>query len=250
MTPATRSRLTPLLLPLVLLAAAPALAETDVILDDDPFWKDEEFADEFMGSAGSGGGPSMTWFTQDLDGLNGVLRDEGLKPVPEKELYWGGAGWAGVYTGDDLYVAIGGGGFGGSQEARSGDLRSRWTLGAGYFAVKAIYPVLRRVYAEGGVQLGGGHSSIWIEDVLQGGDPDAGLVLVHLRADRDFVLLRPHLGVDLRLSNWVGLLFEGGYTFTSGDWEMEGRKALIRRIEGKMPDGDGPYASVMVRFGI
>jgi len=249
MKPAARMLTVLLLLPLALFASVPAWAETDVILDDDPFWEDEEFADEFIGSAGSGGGPSLTWFTQDLDALNGVLRDEGLKAVPEKELYWGGAGWAGVYSGNDLYVAIGGGGFGGSQDARSGDLYSRWSLGAGYFAVKAIYPVLRRVYAEGGVQLGGGHSDIWVEDVADG-DPDQGLVLVHLRADRNFVLLRPHLGVDLRLSDWIGLLVEGGYTFTSGDWELEGREVLLQQLEGKMPDGDGPYVSVMVRFGI
>lgn len=248
MTPATRSRLALLLLPLALLAA-PALAETDVILDDDPFWEDEEFEDEFTAAAGSGGGPSMTWFTQDLDDLNGVLRAAGLKPVPEKELYWGGAGWAGVLTANDLFVAVGGGGFGGSQDARSGDLYSRWSLGVGYFAVKAVYPVLRRVYVEGGVQLGGGHGGIWVEDVADA-EPDQGLVLVHLRADRNFVMLRPHLGLDLRLSDWIGLLCEGGYTFTSGDWELEGREALLREIEGKMPDGDGPYVSVTVRFGI
>jgi hypothetical protein len=75
-----------------------------------------------------------------------------------------------------------------------------------------------------------------------------GIVNVHLRGNRTFVMLRGGMGLDFRLARWIGILVEGGYSMTSGDWNLEGEQALIDRLE--FDDQDGAYASVMIRFGL
>jgi hypothetical protein len=210
------------------------------------FWQEGEFKEDFMDGTGSGGGPAIVWFPTDLDGVNAVLEGAGHLAIPEPSLYWGGAGWMGIHTGGNVYVALGGGGFGGGTEKERGDRFSRWRLAAGYLAVKGIIPLHRRLFVEGGVQLGGGASHVWVEDV----DDGSGIIRVRLRGDRGFVLLRPQLGLDLRLARWVGLLLEGGYTLTSGDWTLEGEHTLVNDPDLDFGDGNGPYLSITVRFGI
>ncbi len=235
--------LTPLLL---LLLTGPAWGgEQGDALDDDAFWEEEgEFQNEFMNGTGTGGGPSMTRYPVDLSDVNAVLEDAGLLALPEQDLYWGGAGWWGISTGDGIFVAIGGGGYGGSEEVKNNMQLARWSHGAGYIAMKGIYPLHRRLFVEAGVQLGAGVSSVWVED----SDADSGLIHVHLRGDRTFLLLRPQIGVDLRLARWAGILVEGGYALTSGEWQLEGESALLDEIE--FSDESQPYFTVMLRFGI
>ena len=66
--------------------------------------------------------------------------------------------------------------------------------------------------------------------------------------DRVFLLARPHAGIDLRLARWVGILVEGGYELTSGDWTLKGERDLIDGLD--FGDGNGPFAAVTLRFGI
>jgi hypothetical protein len=233
-------RWVPLLTALLLLPVSGLAQSTD----DDDFWATEEVEDEFISGTGSGAGPAMIRYEQDLDDVNRELGLAGLQTLPEKTLYWGGAAWVGIATGERFFVAIGGGGYGGSDRAATGGDVAEWSHGAGYLAIKGIYPLHRRLFLEGGVQLGGGSSSFYVEDR----DAPSGLIRVHARGDRDFLLLRPQLGLDFRLARWVGVLVEGGYTLTSGDWSLEGDDALIGRLD--FGDGNAPYFSVMVRFGI
>ncbi len=229
------------LLPLIALLLLPVLAAGQT--DEDDFWAEEEFQDEYISGTGSGGGPAMVWYEQDLSVPNAVLRGAGLRELPEKSLYWGGAAWGAIATADRFFVAIGGGGYGGTDRSELGDDVSEWSHAAGYGAIKGIYALHRRIFLEGGVQLGGGSSSLYVED--RAAD---GLVQVHVRGDRNFLLLRPHLGLDLRLGRWVGILVEGGYTLTSGEWQLEGVNDLISRLD--FDEGNEPYFSVLVRFGI
>lgn len=232
-------------LTLAALLAAPALADEPTQQDFDEFWKEEgEFRDDLLDGTGTGGGPMMVWFESDFDKVNAELEDAGLLAVPVDDLYWGGAAWFGINSGDKLYVALGGGGYGGGSEARRSDDFSRFGHGAGYFAAKGILPLHKRLFLEGGVQLGAGHSELLVERT----DTDTGIVNVHLRGDRNFLLARASLGVDLRLARWIGILFAGGYALTSGDWSLEGERDLIDRLD--FEDDSGPFASVMVRFGI
>ncbi len=212
---------------------------------EDDFWSDDEFFadDDLFEATGSGGGPSLTWFDMDFDAVNEVLSAEGLEELPENNLYWGGAGWGGMRTGERTFVAIGGGGFGGGSESRSGGDRTKWSLSGGYFALKGIYAPHPRFFFEGGLQIGGGTSHIWAETQEDDGD-----IVVKVRGNRNFVLLRPHAGLDIRLARWVGILVEGGYSLSSGSWNLDGNDDLIQELD--LDKNDGPYASVMVRFGI
>jgi len=228
----------------LLLLALPAMAGEET--GGDSFWEDEEGFfddDEFFEACGSGGGPSITWMQFDFDAANEALEGEDLLAIPDQTLYWGGAGWGGIRTGDRLFVGIGGGGFSGSDEARQGDMLTRWEHGAGYFALKGIYAMNTRLFVEGGVALGGGTSHIWAEDQEDNGD-----ITVKVRGDRTFVLLRPHVGLDIRLARWVGILVEGGYLLTSGEWHLDGNTDLISDLD--MGEQSVPYGSVMIRFGI
>jgi hypothetical protein len=221
--------------------------EADPPVRNEITWYDDDYRDELLDGTGSGGGPSMVWYRQDVDELNAVLGDwdPELVGLPEKSLYWGGAGWGSIGTGRRLFVALGGGGLGGSQEKRREESASRWSHAAGYLAVKGVYPLHLRLFLEGGLQLGGGSTSFRVERRAE-----SGVVEIHLRGDRDFLMIRPQLGLDLRLARWIGFLFEGGYQLTSGDWQLEGNEALIRAVEEAMPDGDAFYLSFMIRFGI
>ncbi len=210
---------------------------------EDDFWEDTEFEDQYISGTGSGGGPLMIGYKQDLDGVNAQLEGAGLLPIPEKTLYWGGAAWGGIATGEKFFVAIGGGGYGGDDRAEQGARVSEWSHGAGYFAIKGIYALDRRLFVEGGIQLGGGSSHVVVEDQAAN-----GVIEVHVRGDRNFLLLRPHVGFDLRLARWVGILFEAGYSLTSGDWRLEGESDLISQLD--FDDGNAPYFGVMVRIGI
>jgi len=231
-------------LALIALIGAPAWALEETEADDD-FWSDEEFFedDDLFEATGSGGGPSLTWFDMDFASVNEVLDEAGLLSLPEDNLYWGGAGWGGIRTGSRTFVAIGGGGFGGSTEAREGGKRTKWSHNGGYFALKGIYAPFSRLFLEGGIQIGGGSSHIWAETREESGD-----ITVKVRGDRNFVLLRPHAGMDIRLARWVGILVEGGYSISSGSWNLDGNADLIEEMD--LGKNDGPYASVIVRFGI
>jgi len=233
------------LLALLPLAGGPALAAEETGAAKEDFWSDEAFFedDDLFEATGSGGGPSLTWFDMDFESVNAVLENEGLLAVPENDLYWGGAGWGGIRTGERAFVALGGGGFSGGSEAREGGTRTKWSHNGGYFALKGIYAPFQRLFLEGGLEIGGGSSHIWAETQEADGD-----ILVKLRGDRNFVLLRPHAGLDIRLARWVGVLLEGGYSMTSGSWNLDGNEALIGDLD--LDKNDGPYASVMVRFGI
>lgn len=240
----------PLALLIALCLAVPAAAQTppaptaeDLSKDFDEFWNDEEFKDDFLDGTGTGGGPCMVWRELDLDDANRALADAGLIALPEKTLNWGGAGWFSMHTGDRLFVALGGGGYGGAGESERGDDFSRFTRGAGYFDVKGVLPLHKRLFLEAGLALGGGRSELTVERTA-----DSGIVEVHLRGEQLFLLMRPHYGLDLRLARWVGLLVEGGYELTSGDWTLEGESALLEAID--LDEGSGPYFAVTVRFGI
>jgi len=224
--------------------AQPALAWEDSKSEDDDFWEEEKESIRNVSGVGSGGGPLMMWYEQDLSVVNDALAAAGLLAVPEQDLYWGGAGWGGVTTTGPLSVAIGGGGFGGAAESQRSNDYSSWTLGGGYFAAKGIYPLHRMLYIEGGVQLGGGMSSMVVERT----NSDTGIVEVHLRGDRPFAMARGSLGVDIRLADWAGILVEGGYSYTSGSWKLVGDSDLVGGLE--IENDASPYASVMVRFGI
>ena len=234
------------MLTMLILASSPALASDDPLPPGPGGGESVEFEDDILDGTGSGGGPAMIWFSQDLGALNTLLAGEDLAEIPQMDLYWGGAGWGSIGASDGFFVGLGGGGFGGSQERRRGDRLSKWTHAAGYFAVKGIYPVSRRLFLEGGLQMGGGVSRLWVEKEKA----DSGIIEIHLRGERPFLLLKPHVGLDLRLARWLGFLFEGGYCLTGGDWKLEGDEALIAALGGSLPDGRGPYASVLLRFGI
>lgn len=234
---------------LVLLLAAPAAAQPpaaneDLSKDFDKFWAEEEFKDDYLDGTGTGGGPAMVWRELDLDAANAELVDAGLIALPEKSLNWGGAGWFSMHTGDKLFIALGGGGYGGAGESRRGEDFSRISRGAGYFAVKAVLPLHKRLFLEGGAALGGGASTVTVERT----ETDTGIIQVYLRGEQRFLLLRPHLGLDLRLARWAGILVEGGYELASGDWSLEGDASLVRDLE--LDEGSGPYVAVLIRFGI
>jgi hypothetical protein len=236
---------------LAVLAAVALLGLTGVSVmaveeTEDDFWSDEEFFedDDLFEATGSGGGPSLTWFDMDFSTINEILEGEAaLLGVPENNLYWGGSGWGGMRTGERTFVAIGGGGFGGGSEALAGGKRTKWSHTGGYFSLKGIFAAHSRIFLEGGLQIGGGNSHIWAETQEDDGD-----IVVKIRGDRNFVLLRPHAGVDIRLARWVGILVEGGYSLSSGSWNLDGNEDLIDELD--LDNNDGPYASVMVRFGI
>ena len=225
-------------------AMAQTPSQDDLQKDFDAFWQEEEYHDDLLDGTGTGGGPSMQWFKRDLDEVNAALEAAGLLALPEKSLYWGGQGWYSVHSGDRLFVALGGGGYGGGGESERGDDLSRFTRGAGWFGVKGILPLHRRVFVEGGLSLGAGSSSVLVERT----DAGTGIINVHLRGDRVFLLARPHAGIDLRLARWVGILVEGGYELTSGDWTLKGERDLIDGLD--FGDGNGPFAAVTLRFGI
>jgi hypothetical protein len=229
------------LLIILMLMALPAAA-----LSDDPFWDEDETAEEVVPGTGTGGGPYMLWLSHDFDGVNAILENDlqGLAGIPDLDLYWGGAGWFSISAGKKMHVALGGGGFGGSSEVSEGDRRSKWSLSGGYFSVRGIYPAHRNIYLNAGVDLGGGSSELWVERT----DAATGLIEVHLRGERNFLLVRPTAGVEIRLARWIGILLEGGYNITSGDWSLEGRQNLIEGLD--FGSGDDFFASVMVRFGI
>lgn len=234
--------LTALLSLLVLGLPAASVAEPGTE-DFDEFWEDDSESKALRDGTGTGGGPLMLWMPRQFDDVNEDLEAVGLLALPDQELYWGGAAWFGLDSGGPLYVALGGGGFAGGGDAARGDDYSRLGYGAGYFSVKGIYPMHRHLFIESGVQLGGGSASILVEETS-----DSGIVNVHLRGDRHFVLLRGSLGLDIRLARWIGILVEGGYSLSSGDWSLVGEQSLIDRLE--FEDQDGAYASVMVRFGL
>ena len=232
--------------------AGAAFADTSVIKpvlaweeqeSDDDFWENDE-EERALHGVGSGGGPFMMWYEQDLSVVNDALAAAGLLTVPEQDLYWGGAGWGGIASSGALSVAVGGGGFGGGAESLRSDDYSNWSLGGGYFAVKGIYPLHRSLFLEGGVQLGGGMSTMVVERT----DSATGIVEVHLRGERPFAMFRGNLGVDIRLADWVGILVEGGYSYTSGSWKLVGDSDLVGGLD--IENDASPYASVMVRFGI
>jgi len=238
---------------LALLIALPAAAQTppaseDLSKDFDKFWEEEEFKDDYLDGTGTGGGPAMVWRELDLDAVNQVLAHRGLITLPEKTLNWGGAGWFSMHTGDRLFVALGGGGYGGAGESQRGDEFSRLSRGAGYFDVKGVLPLHRRLFLEGGLALGGGASEVTVERTITDGSDEAGIIQVHLRGKQLFLLLRPHVGLDLRLARWVGILAEGGYELASGDWTLEGEATLVDELEFEA--GSGPYFALTVRFGI
>jgi len=231
-------------------SASLCLASRAVVAEgktDDDFWSDQEFFkdDDLFEATGSGGGPSLTWFDVDFSSVNRVLEglDDPLPAIPDVKLYWGGAGWGGMRTGARSFVAIGGGGFGGGSEAQVGGKRTQWSHSAGYFALKGIYALHPRLFAEAGLQIGGGNSHIWAETREADGD-----VLVKVRGARNFVLLRPELGLDIRLARWVGVLVEGGYSLSSGSWSLDGNTDLLAQLD--MGKNDGLYATVLLRFGI
>ncbi len=228
---------------LICFAGGAARAEEQVVEND--FWADEEFFedDDLFEVTGSGGGPSITWFDMGFSSINEILDAEGLMEVPENTLYWGGAGWGGMRTGERTFVAIGGGGFSGSAESKAGGDRTKWSHAGGYFSIKGIFAPHPRIFLEGGLQIGGGGSHIWVETQEADGD-----IIVKVRGNRNFVLLRPHAGLDIRLARWVGILVEGGYSLSSGSWNLDGNDVLIQELD--LDKNDGPYASVMVRFGI
>jgi hypothetical protein len=234
---------------LALLIAAPAAAQPPAANDDlskdfDKFWEEEEFKDDYLDGTGTGGGPAMVWREQDLDAANRALVDAGLITLPEKTLSWGGAGWFSMHTGDKLFIALGGGGYGGAGESQRGEDFSRFSRGAGYLSVKGVLPLHKRLFLEAGIALGGGISEVTVERTETG----TGIIQVYLRGEQRFLLLRPHLGLDLRLARWAGVLVEGGYELTSGDWTLEGDAGLVRELE--LGDGSGPYLAVTLRFGI
>ncbi len=233
------------LLSLFILATGVSALEEQGTADDDfdEFWEDDSESKALRDGTGTGGGPLMEWMPRQFDGVNEELEAVGLLALPDQELYWGGAAWFGLDSGGPLYVALGGGGFGGGGDAARGDGYSRLTYGAGYFSVKGIYPMHRHLFIESNVQLGGGAASVLVEETA-----DSGIVNVHLRGDRAFVMLRGGLGLDFRLARWIGILVSGGYSLTSGGWNLEGEQALIDRLE--FEDQDGAYASVMIRFGL
>jgi len=101
----------------------------------------------------------------------------------------------------------------------------------------------RRLFLERGVALGGGASAAVVEQT-----DSQGVINVQLRGERRFLLLRPHLGLDLRLARWAGILVEGGNEFTSGDWSLMGEQALLDTLE--FEDDSGSFVSVTIRFGI
>jgi hypothetical protein len=234
---------------LVLLLAAPAAAQPpaaneDLSKDFDKFWEEEEFKDDYLDGTGTGGGPAMVWRELDLDAANRKLVDAGLIALPEKSLNWGGAGWYSMHTGDKLFIALGGGGYGGAGESQRGEDFSRISRGAGYFAVKGVLPLHKRLFLEAGLALGGGASKVTVERTETG----SGIIQVYLRGERRFLLLRPHLGLDLRLARWAGILVEGGYEFTSGDWSLEGERELTDTLD--FGDDAGRFIAVTIRFGI
>lgn len=227
---------------LLALAVSPAAGETEAEFDE--FWNEEEpFQNELPERPGTGGGPLMVWIERDLDAVNRELAAFDLLAVPEGDLYWGGAAWFSIDSGEMLFVALGGGGYGGGSESQRSTDFSRYSNGAGYFAVKGILPVHNRLYLEGGIQLGGGSSALLVEHT-----EDDGVVSVHLRGDRNYLMARASLGLEFRLARWIGILAEGGYAVTRGDWELEGERALIDRLD--FEDEAGAFASLMVRFGI
>lgn len=205
----------------------------------------QEEVTDFLSGTGSGGGASITWFPMDFSSANQRLDDAGLLAIPAANLYWGGGGWGTIQTGERSFIALGGGGFGGGSEGRQGKTLTRWALGAGYFSIKGIYALNKRIFCEAGLQLGGGSATILTEEA----DPEqAGAILTRLRGERTFALLRPQVGLDLRLARWAGILVEGGYSISSGGWALEGADDLVGEID--LGKGDGPYVSFTVRFGI
>ncbi len=238
-------RLAGLLLPLLLTLAAPTLAEETEEQSFDEFWNEEqEPAMDLPERLGSGAGPMMVWVETKLDAVNAELERVGLLALPEQELYWGGGAWFSIPSGGPLTVALGGAGYGGGGEAERGANYASWSMSAGYFSVKGIYPAHRHLYIEGGVQLGGGSSSI----VVESSDPGDGTVNVHLRGDRYFLLMRGAIGLDIRLARWIGILVEGGYGVSSGDWNLDVQDDRLGELE--FQDSGKAQFMVMVRFGI
>ncbi|MCP4546954.1 MAG: hypothetical protein GY835_10865 [bacterium] len=225
---------------LMLMLALPACAD----LEDDPFWDESDFEEDLMTGTGTGGGPMMVWIPHDFKDVNSTLKIAGLLPIPDQDLYWGGAGWLGLSSSARTFVGLGGGGYGGSTESQQGFNYTRWSHGAGYFSTKGIFVLHRRLYLEAGVDLGGGRSEILVEET----DGSTGTINVRVRGHKNFIMLRPVVGVDVRLAHWVGILVRGGYHFTSGDWVLEGDTAIVEALD--FADDNAPFISVMVRFGI
>jgi len=233
-----------LALSILTLLAAPALADEPASQGFDDFWDEEPEQTEVLPSRlGTGAGPMMVYLEQSLSSVNVELENAGLLALPEQQLYWGGAGWFSIPSGGPLHVALGGGAYGGGGNATRGDDYSHRGLSAGFFAAKGIFPAHRHLYIEGGVQLGGGVGSVVVERT--GAD---GVVNVHLRGSRGFAMMRGVLGLDIRLARWIGILVEGGYGLTVGEWNLEGEADLLDGLE--FEDGGSAHFSVMVRFGI
>lgn len=230
---------------LLMLLAAPGLAQNAPAQDFDDFWEEEpEQAEALPERLGTGAGPMMVYLEQSLGSVNDRLESAGLLALPEQQLYWGGAAWFSIPSGGPLHVALGGGAYGGGSSAERGADYAHRSVSAGFFSAKGILPVHRHLYLEGGVHLGGGASSVVVERT----DVGSGIVNVHLRGSRGFAMLRGVLGLDIRLARWIGILVEGGYGLTVGEWSLVGDEDLLDGME--FDDSGSAHFSVMVRFGI
>lgn len=194
---------------------------------------------------GGFGGFGVYLSHNNLDNLNAVLKEHGVKEFSSGQFGWGGLGYGVIGK-----VWIGGGGFDTEQRVSSDSMELALKKGSGFFEIGYSLFQTKKIIGAITLALGGSRYSMAIYP--NNNDQTFDSLLNNPRRDAHVVIsssfsITPFANVLVKLNRFTGLLLKAGYTYSTGtDWKFDdGDKVL------NPPDisSSGFVASLNVVFG-
>ncbi len=181
---------------------------------------------------GAAGGFQSFYVMPELNGMNSLAKQFGLKnPAENGVVTWGGGGYAYVMIVPNL--RMGGVGFGGqsSEKGLVNGLQREidYSFGAGAFTLEYSLPFIKNIAVSIGAMIGGGTATIelhqndgiidWKEVWNEFDSPNN---FTSHKMENTFFTFAPTLNVDIPLTRFVAFRVGGGYILALGkDWTAD-----------------------------
>lgn len=192
----------------------------------------------------SGGGPGIGIFMPDLAQINDFVEGAGFAPFEDSLFLIGGRGGVEFVPGPSL----GGGGWGAWVISRQDDIKAEYGMGLGGFDLGYAIGGSENAVVSVGLLMGMGGADLTLTGNSSNPLPvPLGIILEPTEQvyNSIFLVLGPHVDMNLALFDWSGIRVQAGYLWSplSYDWHDEG-----------LPDApnlalDGPYVQVSLVFG-
>ncbi|MBD3285465.1 hypothetical protein GF359_03445 [candidate division WOR-3 bacterium] len=194
-------------------------------------------------SARGYGGFVLSYMMPNLDELSTEFTDQGLDPLEDELVTFGGGGWGGTN------VMVGGWGFGGARTTDGDSVSVKLNFGGGFFEPGYFINIFRGFGIMPSVGIGGTSVSMELRPRL--GDVEFDSLLINpgrtSKVHYNTFTVAPSLTIIIPIE-FIALQLKGGYMWSpfSGGWELEDGAEIWNTPD---VEPSGIYAQAGILFG-